>query len=67
MPAEPTDRSTTACQLDSDNTFSFLPGPMAGVACPACFRDILLKEVIESGECNSCGAELELTLTATSA
>jgi DNA-directed RNA polymerase subunit RPC12/RpoP len=37
---------------------------MAGVACPVCFRDILLKDVIADGECNSCGAELELTLKA---
>jgi hypothetical protein len=58
-------RRAQAFELDSENTFSFLPGPMAGVACPACFRDILLKDVIEDGECNSCGAVLELTLTAT--
>ena len=47
-----------------DNTFEFMPGPMTGISCPACFRDMLLKDVIREGECNSCGAELELTLTA---
>lgn len=51
-------------ELDLGNPFSFLPGPMAGVACPACFRDVLLKDVIANGGCNSCGAVLELTLTA---
>ena len=64
MSTEQADGSTQTFELDSENTFSFLPGPMAGVACPACFRDILLKDVIADGECNSCGADLELTLTA---
>ena len=64
MSTEQADGSAQTFELDSENTFSFLPGPMAGVACPACFRDILLKDVIADGECNSCGADLKLTLTA---
>lgn len=64
MATEPAGGRAQAFELDIENTFSFLPGPMAGVACPACFRDVLLKDVIERGECNSCGAALELTLTA---
>lgn len=64
MSTEPADGQAQTFELNSDNTFSFLPGPMAGVACPACFKDILLKDVIAEGECNSCGVDLELTLTA---
>ena len=64
MSTEPADGRARTFELDSENTFSFLPGPMAGVACPSCFRDMLLKDVISNGECNSCGAGLELTLTA---
>ncbi|WP_254534997.1 hypothetical protein [Halomarina litorea] len=54
-------------RLDGDNTFQFMPGPMDGVACPCCFRDQLLREVIASGRCTACGAELELALRATPA
>lgn len=50
--------------LTDANTFSFLPGPMAGATCPACHRQILLKEVISAGACNSCDAPLDLTLSA---
>ena len=50
--------------LDEQKTFSFIPGPMLGVSCPACFKDQLLKEVVSRGVCTQCGAELELTLTA---
>lgn len=64
MSTEPADGRGRTFELDSENTFSFLPGPTAGVACPACFKDILLKDVISEGECNSCGADLRLTLTA---
>jgi hypothetical protein len=46
------------------NTFSFMPGPLTGISCPHCFRDMLLKDVIREGECNSCGTSLELTLKA---
>lgn len=66
MSTEPADGRARTFELDSENTFTFLPGPMAGVACPACFKDTLLKDVIAEGECNSCGADLELTLTARS-
>ena len=64
MSSETVDGRAQEFELDGENTFSFLPGPMVGVACPACFKDTLLKDVIAQGECNSCGAELELTLTA---
>ncbi|AQL44074.1 hypothetical protein BV210_15790 [Halorientalis sp. IM1011] len=47
-----------------NNTFEFMPGPLTGISCPCCFKDMLLKDVIRAGECNSCGADLELTLTA---
>lgn len=50
--------------LGESNTFSFLPGTMTGVSCPACFKDQLLKEVIRAGECRHCGTALELTLSA---
>lgn len=50
--------------LTESNTFSFLPGTMTGVTCPACFKDQLLKEVIATGECTHCDATLELTLSA---
>jgi hypothetical protein len=50
--------------LGEGNTFSFLPGPMLGVSCPACFHDQLLKEVVSRGACTHCDTELELTLTA---
>jgi len=64
MPTEQADGRARTFELDSENTFSFLPGPMAGVACPVCFKDTLLKDVIAEGECNSCGAALSLTLSA---
>lgn len=67
MSSEPDDGPVQEFELDDSNTFSFLPGPMAGVTCPACFKNMLLKEVISDGECNSCGAELELTLSIRSA
>lgn len=51
-------------QLSESNTFRLLPG-MDGVACPNCFRDQLLREVVRSGECTGCGASLEVTLRAT--
>jgi len=51
--------------VSRQNTFEFMPGPLTGISCPCCFKDQLLKEVIRTGECNSCGAGLELTLTAT--
>ncbi len=68
MSSEPADGiggngSEGSFTLDDGNTFSFMPGPMTGVTCPACFRDQLLKEVIARGECRSCGAQLELTLS----
>ncbi|MFB6166527.1 MAG: hypothetical protein ABEJ31_15315 [Haloarculaceae archaeon] len=47
-----------------ENTFAFIPGPRTGIACPNCFRDQLLAEVIERGECTGCGAALELTISA---
>lgn len=50
--------------LDERNTFGFIPGPMLGVSCPACFKSQLLKEVVTGGVCTQCGADLELTLTA---
>lgn len=50
--------------LDEENTFSFVPGPMLAVTCPSCFKNQLLKEVVARGSCTSCGADLELTLTA---
>ncbi|MFB6084635.1 MAG: hypothetical protein ABEJ94_10365 [Halorientalis sp.] len=50
--------------VTGDNTFEFVPGPLTGISCPCCFRDVLLRDVIREGACNSCGAELELTLTA---
>lgn len=62
----PSSGGSTELTLTDANTFSFLPGPMAGATCPACHRQILLKEVISGGECNSCDAPLELTLTASS-
>jgi hypothetical protein len=45
-----------------ENTFEFMPGPLTGISCPQCFRDMLLKDVIRKGECNSCGADLELSI-----
>lgn len=63
MSTEPASSGRSAeLTLTDANTFSFLPGPMAGATCPACHRQILLKEVISGGECNSCEASLELTL-----
>lgn len=56
---------STELTLTDANTFSFLPGAMAGATCPACHRQILLKEAISGGECNSCESPLEVTLTAT--
>lgn len=50
--------------MTDENTFAFLPGTQTGISCPNCFRDMLLQEVIHRGECNSCGADLELTLRA---
>jgi uncharacterized protein (DUF983 family) len=50
--------------VTDDNTFEFMPGPLTGISCPSCFKDMLLKDVIRLGECNSCGADLELTLKA---
>jgi hypothetical protein len=50
--------------VSGNNTFEFLPGPMTGISCPCCFKDMLLKDVIRQGECNSCGADMELTLKA---
>lgn len=65
MSTEPTSSGGSAeLTLTDANTFSFLPGPMAGATCPACHRQILLKEVISDGACNSCDARLELTLSA---
>jgi hypothetical protein len=63
-PTADTSGSHQSFTLGTDNTFSFLPGSMLGVSCPACFRDQLLKEVVARGECTQCGADLELTLTA---
>lgn len=51
-------------RLTDENTFPFLPGQTTGVACPCCFRDQLLGEVIRSGTCNGCDTELEVTLSA---
>ncbi|PSQ02807.1 hypothetical protein BRC94_00730 [Halobacteriales archaeon QS_5_70_17] len=51
-------------QLSESNTFRLAPG-MDGVACPNCFRDQLLREVVHGGECTGCGAALEVTLRAT--
>ncbi|MFD1589064.1 hypothetical protein ACFR9U_18950 [Halorientalis brevis] len=48
-----------------ENTFQFMPGPMTGISCPCCFHDQLLRDIIERGECRSCGADLQLSLTAT--
>lgn len=50
--------------LDAGNTFGFVPGPMLGVSCPACFKSQLLKTVVTGGVCTQCGTELELTLSA---
>ena len=50
--------------LDEANTFAFIPGPMLGVSCPACFKSQLLKELVAGGVCTQCGSELELTLSA---
>jgi hypothetical protein len=50
--------------VTQQNTFEFLPGPLTGIACPCCFKDQLLKDVIRDGECASCGASLELSITA---
>lgn len=47
-----------------ENTFQFMPGPMMGISCPSCFHDQLLRDIIEVGECRSCGAELQLSLKA---
>jgi hypothetical protein len=49
--------------LDGDNTFGALPGQMTAVACPSCFNQQLLRDVIDSGRCRSCDADLELTLS----
>ncbi|MFC6835279.1 hypothetical protein [Halomarina ordinaria] len=48
--------------LSESNTFRFLPGAMDGVSCPCCFRDLLVREVIERGACTGCEASLELRL-----
>ncbi|SDF75671.1 hypothetical protein [Halorientalis regularis] len=50
--------------VTQNNTFEFMSGPLTGISCPCCFKDMLLKDVIRLGECNSCGAGLELSLTA---
>lgn len=49
--------------LDRENTFGALPGTMTAVSCPSCFNQQLLKDVIDSGTCRSCEADLELTLS----
>lgn len=49
--------------LDRDNTFGALPGTMTAVSCPSCFNQQLLKDLIDSGTCRSCGTDLELTLS----
>jgi hypothetical protein len=49
--------------LDGDNTFAGLPGTMKAVSCPSCFSQQLLKDVIDTGRCRSCDADLELTLS----
>lgn len=49
--------------LDHENTFGALPGAMTAVACPSCFNQQLLRDVIDTGRCRSCDAELELTLS----
>jgi uncharacterized protein (DUF983 family) len=49
--------------LDRENTFGALPGTMTAVSCPSCFNQQLLKDVIDTGTCRSCGADLELTLS----
>lgn len=70
MSSEPVDTDDGAAprvqtfSVTADNTFEFMPGPLTGISCPCCFRDMLLKDVIRHGECNSCGADLELTLRA---
>lgn len=48
--------------LTEGNTFGFLPGPMQGVSCPSCFHDQLLRDLISSGECRSCDAEIDVKL-----
>lgn len=63
MSTGPADGETREFELTEANTFSFMPGRMAGVTCPSCFCEMLLKEAIAEGECNSCGTELSVTLT----
>ncbi|WP_336002812.1 hypothetical protein [Halorientalis halophila] len=48
--------------VTGENTFEFMPGPLTGITCPCCFKDMLLRDVIRLGECNSCGAAVELKL-----
>lgn len=54
---------TAQYSLTEQNTFGFLPGPMTGVSCPACFKDQLLRDIINDGACKHCDASLELTLS----
>ena len=64
-PAESSDSRAGSVQefnVTPENTFQFMPGPMTGISCPSCFRDQLLRDVIEHGECRSCGADLQLTV-----
>lgn len=49
--------------LDRGNTFDALPGAMTAVSCPSCLNQQLLKDLIETGTCRSCGADVELTLS----
>jgi uncharacterized protein (DUF983 family) len=60
----PPSRNAIEVRLSESNTFQLMPG-MDGVACPNCFRDQLLREVVHGGECTGCGASLEVTLRAT--
>jgi hypothetical protein len=57
------ERGSMEFVLDRDNTYGALPGTMTAVSCPSCFNQQLLKDVIHTGRCRSCDADLELTLT----